>query len=75
MTDISGYSRFLADISGYFILVEFSGILRSVESGGFFTVDISGNFRLVDLSGFLRLLFKVVTAGHKVFLLIVGGGK
>ena len=36
--------------------VEFSGILRLVESSGFLRrrVDISGNLRLVDLSGFPR---------------------
>jgi len=57
--------RFLVDISGNLILVEFgeilglvefSGILMLVELGGLFgyRVDISGNFRLVDPSGFFR---------------------
>jgi len=37
-------------------LVEFSGISRLVESGGFlgYRVDSCGNFRLVDPSGFFR---------------------
>ena len=50
----SGISRSLVDISGNFILVEFSKILRLVESSGFLRrgVDISRNLRLVDLSRF-----------------------
>ena len=49
-------SRFLIDISGIFILVEFNKILRLVESGGFLRrrVNISRNLRLVDLSGFSK---------------------
>ena len=52
----SGNSRSLVDISGIFILVEFSRILRLVESGGFLRckVDINRNLRLVDFSGFSR---------------------
>ena len=65
----------MADISGYSILVEFSGILGSVEFGGFLTVDIGGNLKLVDLSRFLRFLFRVRIAGYKTFLLAVKGGK
>ena len=44
----------MVDISRIFILVEFSGILRLVESGGFLRrrVNISRNLRLVDLSRF-----------------------
>ena len=44
------------DISRYFILVEFSKILRLVESSRILRrgVDISRNLRLVDLSGFSR---------------------
>ena len=44
------------DISGIFISVEFSRILKLVESGGFLRcgVDIGGNLRLVDLGGFSR---------------------
>jgi hypothetical protein len=49
-------SRSLVDISGIFILVEFSGILGLVESGRFLRcrMDISRNLRLVDLGGFPR---------------------
>jgi len=38
------------------MLVEFSGILRLVELGGFFgyRVDIGGNFRLVNSGRFFR---------------------
>jgi len=38
------------------MLVEFGGILKLVELGGFFRyrVDISRNFKLVDPSGFFR---------------------
>ena len=67
------------DISRIFILVEFSRILRLVESSGFlrYRVDISRNLRLVDLSGFprfyFRFRFRVVY--YKAFLLIMGGGK
>ena len=44
--------------SRIFILIEFSGILRLVESSRFLRcrVDISRNLRLVDLSGNLRLV-------------------
>ena len=44
------------DISRYFILVEFSKILRLVESSRILRrgVDISRNLRLVDLGGFPR---------------------
>jgi len=67
MTDVCRNFRPIADISGYSVLVEFSGILGSVESGG--------NLRLVDFSGFLRFLFRVGTAGYKTFLLAIGGSK
>ena len=59
--------------------MEFSGILRLVESSRFLRcgVDISGNLRLVDLSRFpkfyFRFRFKAVC--YKAFLLIIGGGK
>ena len=72
-------SRSLVDISRIFISVEFGGILKLVESGGFLRcrVDISRNLRLVDLSGFprfyFRFRFRVVY--YKAFLLIIGGGK
>ena len=54
--DVYGYSKSLANIVGYLILVEFNGIIRSVESGRFlrYRVDISGNLRLMDLSGFFK---------------------
>ena len=46
--DVGGYFRSLADISGYLILVKFSGIVKSVEFSGFLKckVDISRNLRL-----------------------------
>ena len=68
--------------------MEFSGILRLVESSGFLRcrVDISRNLRLVDLSGNLRLVglsgfprfyfrFRFRAVYYKAFLLIIGGGK
>ena len=67
------------DISGIFILVEFSRILRLVESSGFlrYRVDISRNLRLVDLSRFPRFYFgfRFRAVYYKAFLLIIGGGK
>ena len=67
------------DISGIFISVEFSRILRLVESSGFLRcrVDISRNLRLVDLGGFPRFYFRFRFRAvyYKVFLLITGGGK
>jgi len=52
-------SRFLVDISGNLILVEFSGILGLVKLGGLFRyrVDIGGNFKPVDPSRFFKLWF------------------
>ena len=68
--------------------MEFSRILRLVESSGFlrYRVDISRNLRLVDLSRNLRLVdlsgfskfyfrFRFRAVYYKVFLLIIGGGK
>jgi hypothetical protein len=57
--------------------VEFSGIPKLVESGGFlrYKVDISGNLRLIDLSGFPRFQFRVKVVSYKALLLIIGGGK
>ena len=54
--EIGGIFRSLVDVGGNLIFIEFSGILRLVESGGFLRrrVDIGGNLRLVDLSGFSR---------------------
>ena len=77
LADVCGYSRSLADVVGYLILVEFSGIIRSVESGEFlrYRVDISGNLRLIDLSGFLKFQFRVRAVSYKIFLLATGGSK
>ena len=61
------YSRSLADIIRYFILVEFSGILR--------LVDIGGNLRLMDLSGFLKFQFRVRVVYYRTFLLTVESSK
>ena len=54
--EIGGIFRSLVDVGGNLIFVEFSGILRLVESGRFLRrgVNISRNLRLVDLSGFSR---------------------
>ena len=72
--DISRYFRSLADISRYFILVEFSRIVKSVESSGFLRcgVNISGNFRL---NRFPKFWFGVKVVYYKTFLLTTGGGK
>jgi len=53
---VSGIFRRKVGISGNLMLVEFSGIPRLVESGGFlkYRVDSYRNFRLVDYSGFFR---------------------
>ena len=67
------------DISRIFILVEFGGILRLVESGGFLRcrVDIGRNLRLVNLGGFPRFYFRFRfrAVRYKAFLLIIGGSK
>jgi hypothetical protein len=57
--------------------VEFSRILRLVESSGFLRcrVNISRNLRLVNLSGFPRFQFRVRAVYYKTFLLITGGGE
>jgi len=49
-------SRFLIDVNGNLILVEFGGILGLVELSRLFRyrVDINRNFRLVDLGRFSR---------------------
>ena len=49
--EIGRIFRSLVGISRNFIFIEFSGILRLVESYGFLRrgVDISRNLRLVDL--------------------------
>ena len=57
--------------------MEFSRILRLVESSGFlrYRIDISGNLRLVDLGRFPRFQFGVRVVYYKAFLLITGGSK
>ena len=59
--------------------MEFSRILRLVESGRFlrYRVDISRNLRLVDLSRFPKFYFKFrfSVVYYKAFLLIIEGGK
>ena len=75
--DINGYFRFLADVYGYLISVEFSGIIRSVESSKFlrYRVDINRNLRLMDFSGFFKFQFRVKAVFYKAFLLTTGGSK
>jgi hypothetical protein len=60
--------RSLVDISRNLIFVEFSRILRLVESGRFLR-------RGVDISRFSRFQFGVRVVGYKALLLIIGGGK
>ena len=54
--DINRYFRFLVDVYGYFILVEFSGIIKLVKSGKFLKcgVNISRNLKLIDFNGFFK---------------------
>ena len=75
--DIYRYSRSLIDVVGYFILVEFNRIIRSVEFSKFlrYKINISRNLRLIDLSRFLKFWFRVRVVSYKVFLLAMGGGK
>ena len=77
LTDVNRYSGFLADAYRYLILVEFSGIIRSVKSSKFlrYRVDINRNLRLMDLSGFLKFQFKVRAVSYRAFLLATGGSK
>ena len=74
LIDISRYFRSLADVGGYLVSVEFSGIVKLVEFSGFFRyrVDISGNLRL---SEFFKFWFRVRVIYYRAFLLIIGGGK
>ena len=74
LVDVGGYPRSLMDASGYFILVEFSEIVRSVKSSGFLRcrVDIGGNLRL---SKFPKFQFRVRVVYYKAFLLATGGSK
>ena len=75
--DVYRYFKSLADIIRYLILVEFSRIIRSVESGKFlrYRVNINRNLRLIDFSGFLKFQFRVRVVFYRVFLLTTGGGK
>ena len=75
--DISRHFKSLIDASGYLILIEFSKIIRLVESNEFFRcgVDISGNLRLINLSRFLKFQFRVRAVSYRIFLLIIGGSK
>ena len=77
LVDVYRYFRSLVDVIGYLILVEFSGIIRSVKSSKFLKcrVDISGNLRLMDFSGFLKFQFRVRVVYYKAFLFIIGGSK
>ena len=77
LVDVYGYFRSLADVVRYLILVEFSGIIRSVESSGFlrYKMDISRNLRLMDLSRFFKFRFGVRVVFYRAFLLAMGGGK
>ena len=54
--EIGRIFRSLVDVGRNLTFVEFSGILRLVESGGFlrYRVNISRNLRLVDLGRFSR---------------------
>ena len=65
------------DVSGNFLLMEFSGILKLVEFGGFLRhrVDISGNLRLIDFSEFPIFQFGVKIVYYRTFLLTIRGGK
>ena len=75
--DVGGYSKSLADISRYLILIKIGGIIRSVEFSAFLKcgVDISGNLRLMDLNGFFKFQFRVRVVSYRAFLLAMGGGK
>ena len=57
--------------------MEFSGIIRLVESSGFlkYRVDINRNLRLIDFSKFFKFQFRVRAVSYKAFLLVMGGGK
>ena len=77
LVDVYRYSKSLVDVVGYLILVEFSGIIRSVESNRFlrYGVDINRNLRLMDLSGFLKFWFRIRVVSYRAFLVVMGGGK
>ena len=71
------YFRSLIDVIRYLILVEFSGIIRSVEFSEFlrYRVDISRNLRLIDFSRFFKFWFRVKVVSYKAFLFAIGGSK
>ena len=77
LIDVYRYFRSLVDIIRYFILMEFSRIIRLVESNKFFRyrIDINRNLRLIDLSRFFKFQFRVRVVSYRAFLLIMGGGK
>ena len=52
--DVGGYSKSLADVSGYLILVKFSRIIKLIKSSKFlrYKMDIGGNLRLSRFSKF-----------------------
>ena len=64
----------MIEASRYLILVEFSGIVKSVKSSKFlkYRVDISRNLRL---SRFFKFQFRVKVVYYKAFLLIIRCGK
>ena len=57
--------------------MEFSRIIKLVESGGFlrYRVDVNRNLRLMDLSRFFKFWFRVRVVSYRAFLLVMGGGK
>ena len=69
--------KFLIDISGNFILMEFGKIFKLVEFSKFLKcrVDISGNLRLINFSEFFRFQFRVRMVHYRTFLLAIRGGK
>ena len=72
--DVGGYFRSLVDVSRYLVLVEFSGIVRSVKSSKFlrYRVDFGGNLRL---SRFFKFWFKIKAVHYRAFLLAIRGSK
>ena len=74
LVDVGRCPRSLTDVSGYLILVKFSGIVRSVKSSRFlrYKIDINKNLRL---SKFFKFQFRVKVVHYKTFLLAIGGSK
>ena len=73
----SKFFRSLIDVSGNFILVEFSKISKLVEFSRFLRqkVDIGGNLRLINPSGFPRFQFRAKVARCRVSLYVIRGSK